>query len=451
MKNGIPNNLNNGIGIDPVSVDPTPAQPEPTPEVAPDPIEIEPAPVATPEDPTTETPDVQSEATPSAEPVADAKEPAKEQAPVIPDLSTELPVSEVPASETETTNAPQPIPGTAPAATNPTVANSNGFVEPSKVENIGTQPPQEEKKQKPINKILFVILILALMAGVAYGVYYYLRLGNNIKVNPKTVTVAMNEPLSSNVSDYATVKGTAAKNCSVITNEVDNTKIGSYKYTIKCGNKEYTGTIKIVEPKIEPNSNSDLTVTLKDVKVTVGESVTVDEFIVADSCNKENCQFAFTNETGVTGNLQSPGTYTVAIDASADDTESTTIYANLIVLSSEYKLFAVCAKTDNNAEITDRIAFNTVNEFNDTAYRIYKYTFDTENDYNAVASNKLSRITYNDITGNASYNDEEKTVSIFVNLDKATLTSEYGSEFPSAYNEITSYYKDKGYTCILEK
>ncbi|MEG0977532.1 MAG: hypothetical protein RSF02_03150, partial [Bacilli bacterium] len=86
----------------------------------------------------------------------------------------------------------QPIPGT----TNEQTVNSNGFVEPNKVENIGTVPPpvtnNNKKKQKPINKVLFIILIVVLICGVAYGIYYYLSVSKpkvSVKMKPLVVNV----------------------------------------------------------------------------------------------------------------------------------------------------------------------------------------------------------------------------------------------------------------------
>ena len=84
----------------------------------------------------------------------------------------------------------RPIPGTEDMLTGNTVGvnnnftpsgNINGFTNSNKVENIGVVPPQnnDNKKKKPMNKILFIILIIALIGAVAYGVYYFLSVSNN--------------------------------------------------------------------------------------------------------------------------------------------------------------------------------------------------------------------------------------------------------------------------------
>ncbi len=450
MKNGIPDNLNNGIGIDPVSVEVTP--PEPTPEPAAEPVSKptpQDAPAPAEAAPSTDTQEPVAPAPADPTPNTDSQAPADENKTVIPDMITTPPVSEPPVSEDN--GVVQPIPGTEPKTNDPNVANSNGFVESNKVENVGMQPPQKEKKEKPINKILFIVLVLVLMAGVAYGIYYYLSLGNNIKVNLKTVSSTVNEPLSTNVEDYAKVKGTATKNCSVITSDVDNTKIGTYEYTVKCGNNSYTGKIKIVEKKIEPTTDtSEITVDLKDVKVTIGESVSESDFIVENTCSEEDCQYTFADKDQLSQDLQKNGVYDVVINIQAGE-KTAAVHANLIVLEADFKLFSSCSKPGDNVEITDKLAINEENLFAGPAYRVYKYTFASEEDYNNVANSKLSRITYNDITGNAQYNDAEKTISIVTNLDKETLNNEAGKDFPTAYMEITSYYQGNGYTCTIER
>lgn len=61
-------------------------------------------------------------------------------------------------------------------------------IEP-KNENKQNNNDKNQKKGSFIKNLLFIILVLALMGGVAFGVYYYLRLAknneNNVNVTPK--------------------------------------------------------------------------------------------------------------------------------------------------------------------------------------------------------------------------------------------------------------------------
>ena len=61
-------------------------------------------------------------------------------------------------------------------------------IEPKNENKQNNNDKKPEKKGSFIKNLLFIILVLALMGGVAFGVYYYLRLAknneNNVNVTP---------------------------------------------------------------------------------------------------------------------------------------------------------------------------------------------------------------------------------------------------------------------------
>ncbi len=352
----------------------------------------------------------------------------------------------------------QPIPGTNGSYNATSNVNSNGFVEPTKVADVGTVPPaqKEPKEKKPMNKVLFIILIVVLLAAIAYGVYYYLSLGKsktaiNVKTNP--VTLNLGDTLSTDINDYAQITGTNPKNCVLHTENVDVTNVGNYEYTVVCSEQTYKGAISIVD-------NAPLMANPKNVYVSVGSgeetpSVTYkpEDFIEADSCNGENCVYSFNEDTDFTSYVSNPGIYEILINISDGENKTGEVISNFVVLEKPLKLFMVCSKTDAEAgkTITDRLAIGPENEYINYAERVHTYTFTEEEDYLEAIGSQESTITYDDIVGQAIYNKTAKTLTIMENLGSEDLNNEAGGTFPNTYLTISEYYKAKGITCTFER
>ena len=116
------------------------------------------------------------------------------------------------------------------------------MVNPTKVENIGVVPPSDgnEKKKKPMNKFLFILLIVVLIAGVAFGVYYFLNISkNNVKLTTKEITIGIGEAVPDDVKSYTTSISGNTNLCSVNIRNVNPLAIGEYPVTITCNNKTY--------------------------------------------------------------------------------------------------------------------------------------------------------------------------------------------------------------------
>ncbi len=353
----------------------------------------------------------------------------------------------------------QPIPGTTYSATSN--VNSNGFVETNNVENVGTEPPaqKEPKAKKPMNKVVFIILIVALLGAIAYGVYYYLKLGQDnkkISVTTKTVESALNAELSTNIADYATITGTSATNCQLNTGEVDITKEGAYEFTVTCGNDTYKGAIKIVD-------TTPLTAQTKEVYAAVpneGEApreYQAEEFIIPDTCSGEECTYAFAEGTDINSHLTQTGNYDVNIVVTDQNGKTNTLTASLVVLSTPVRLFVSCSlplTEPATGTVNDYIAIGASDlasgngyAFINYAYRLTTYNFANKEDYEAAVGEKPAELTYNNVMGQATYDDANLTLTLRTNLSTDALNSEAGGTFPSPYTEVYAYYQNKGYTC----
>lgn len=359
----------------------------------------------------------------------------------------------------------QPIPGTAPQSSNgpasqavgmdPVMSvNTNGFVEPNKAENIGAMPPSkdQQKQTKPANKILFILLIVSLIAVVAYGVYYYLSVSKSkVEVTPKEVAISVGDTLSTNPSDYATIKGTNPANCTVNTLNVDVATMGSYEYTIECNNKAYKGTVVVKD-----GDGPVLGVNILYKKI--GSSLVVDEFVRGCE-DPSGCSYEFSDATTVMNNMNElGGPYEVAIKAVDEQQNETTENAILYVMPYDVQWFSVCGTepivgTNYTKTSLDRFAVGS----DGTSFihlgasrREVKYVFNSEKDYEAAILDKPNTLTFDNNTGFATYDDEKLTVSISNDLNLSTLNTEFNGAFPTDFLALQSAYANKGIVCQNE-
>ena len=332
--------------------------------------------------------------------------------------------------------------------------NVNGFVEPNKKEDIGKMPPKQKPEKKPMNKILFIILILVLMAGVAFGVYYLLKISKNkqAKVTLKqNIVIPIGGEISKNIDDYAVIKGIDKNNCSLTTNDINSKKTGEYEFSINCNDDVYKGKVSIKDLEAPFVS---LNVLYKETENK--NNIEVKEFI--NSCEDESgCNYDFKDKTQL-DNLTEGVNY---IDIVVKDTYNNgTVEGVVYVVPYPINCFLVCSSeeekiNDGNISktITDKLPMadteNGVTYLN-AGRREYVYTFENEQDYIKAVGVKGAIISYDNVEGLAYYDDENKTLKISSDLSKKTLDSEAGGTFPSEYAQIKDFYINKGYTCSLD-
>jgi len=326
--------------------------------------------------------------------------------------------------------------------------NINGFVEPNKVENIGAMPPKnDEPKGKKPNKIVFIILVLALIAGVAYGVYYYLSVSKTkVTVTPKeNIEISINEKLSSDPGDYALIKGTDSSNCTRNVDNVNTSKPGVYEYTVTCNGKDYKGKITVKDME-----GPELAV--KIVYTTVNNTVDVNSFVTKCE-DPSGCVVSFVDPATATNYMNTAGgPYDIDIIAKDSLDNTTKAKAILYVVPYDIQITMVFdASSEKIGNVTKTVSDKLKFGYNETIVylnagrREYKYVFSNKQEYEAAVGDKTSEMTYDNMTGLAFYDDENLTLTISTNLDQNTLNSEASGAFPTAFNDIRTLYENKGY------
>ncbi len=368
---------------------------------------------------------------------------------------TEPVATPIPGTENTSSNMPSNSGGIGSDPSSITLGNvGSGYVEPTKIEDIGAVPPKQEKPKRPMNKVLFIIIIIVLIAGVAFGVYYYLNMSSNkVNVNIKDVTIGLGETLSDNINDYATITGGGASSCNLNITDINANALGDYNFSITCGKDSYSGTVHVID-KTAPTA--ELKVSYKVVNST---SYSIDDFV--EYCSDlSNCTYDFTDEAAVQGYLATAGgPYNVGITLKDDVGNKNEVNAVLYVAPYDITAIMECSSEESSIDgyqgtmiTSDNLLIGRADEESELGYmglsrRVYTYNFANESDYLSVVGDKKEIITFNNVTGLASYNDTDYILTISEDLPQATLDLEAGGTFNTTYAQMRSYYSNLGYTC----
>lgn len=312
-------------------------------------------------------------------------------------------------------------------------------------------PNPDKKPGDLIKKILFTVVVLALMAGVSFSVYYYLSLGTasngKTKFRLEDKTIFVGETLPTSVIEYGDFSTVDVSECSLNVLDVNINEPGEYNYSIVCGKAKYTAKINVVEKIV-------FDIATKLVYKTVGDTVTADEFI---STEHDNYEFAFVDEGEVSNYLTTTGGPSlVDIKVTNENGDEVIVKSLLYVLENSANMYLTCNSSKQTTEeynftIIDKIAFDSSRIDMKASIRIYNYIFENDNDYEETKKQIIDgKIALNGHEGNALIDNVNKKIQIVSILDSNTLDSEYGSEFPTAYNDINNYYRNtKKYSCSI--
>lgn len=312
-----------------------------------------------------------------------------------------------------------------------------------------------EKKGGFIKNLLFIILVLALMGGVAFGVYYYLRLArnnqNNVNVTPafnlNKMQINEGDEIPQSLSEYGDFSKIDISNCTLDTSEVKNNVPGNYTYYVMCNGSKYSESfvVKSKDGSDEPNTptvTKRLNVTTYFNYTIKGEQLNIERLISSD----DNLTFEFANKEKYKEDMYNIGLQKVEIKAVDSENNENTYYAFVYVINEEPKMKFKCVSPNNS--LIDEIIFNKNKENMNNSVRMYEYTFDETEYSNMIETVTNGTIKINENEGNAILDYTSKKITILKDLPTETLNSEYGGTFPSTYSEVSNYYRNSlKYTC----
>ena len=313
-------------------------------------------------------------------------------------------------------------------------------------DEIGTTPELDPKAKMPGNKkagktLMFVLIILAI-AALGAGSYYLINVKHifdKSSVTVKNLTVEQGVPLSENINDYATFSNTSSSNCVQDLSKVDINVAGTYVYTIKCGDKEYTGKITV----------KDSTAPLAKLKanvVQVGEvaNLTAESFV--DSCYGEDCTSAISADQDL--NITAKGVYPVKLEIKDQSSNSSDVIAPLIVMEGELHYGIIASKeiisNDDYKLIEKDAILYSDNGF--VSYTMYEFTFNNTEMFNSQSgTDENGMIKISDYSGIPVYKYDEMKI-VLVSADANNLVQgSYSSDREALTNvgyTVESFGKD---------
>lgn len=328
-------------------------------------------------------------------------------------------------------------------------------IEPKNENKQNNNDKKPEKNGSFIKNLLFIILVLALMGGVAFGVYYYLRLAknneNNVNVTPafnlNKMQINEGDEVPQSLSEYGDFSKIDISNCKLDTSEVKNNVPGNYTYYVMCNGSKYSESFVV---KSKDGSDEPVTPTVtKRLNVTTyfnytikGEQLNIERLISSD----DNLTFEFANKEKYKEDMYNIGLQKVEIKAVDSENNENTYYAFVYVVNEEPKMKFKCVSPNNS--LKDVILFNKNKENMNNSVRMYEYTYNDTEYSNIIETINNGTIKINENEGNAILDYQNKKITILKDLPKETLDSEYGGSFPTTYSEVSNYYRNSlKYTC----
>ena len=381
---------------------------------------------------------------PVAEPVVEpAPAPAPEAAPA--------PVQPEQPAVAEPAPAPaEPVPQATVAAQEP-VADPNAVQEDLSNISYDTKDNYNEfANEKPKKKvslssiIILIVLLLGLGGAVYYSVFYKdifgLGLGNggssSEPLAAKEVTIELGTEIPTDITIYMN-RALNATEYKLVTNKIDNNKVGEYKFDVIYNGNTYSGTAKVTDT-VAP------VLTTKEVTAQSANDVVVGDFV-------ENCE----DLSGCTIDFETPldaatfaeeGTYTIVIVAKDEYGNEVKVNANLVIDASAT---AVEKLTCTKSRRSDDYAASIVYE--------YEFTFDEDSNYASIVDKR----TYTFDTTDELAKHKEANTNNDGTYDEAVLTHKSSksytvdqaasdstlSKFPKAKADLQKFFVNNGFTC----
>ena len=292
-------------------------------------------------------------------------------------------------------------------------------IEPKNENKQNNNDKKPEKKGSFIKNLLFIILVLALMGGVAFGVYYYLRLAknneNNVNVTPafnlNKMQINEGDEIPQSLSEYGDFSKIDISNCKLDTSEVKNNVPGNYTYYVMCNGSKYSESF-VVKSKdgsdepIAPTVTKRLNVTTYFNYTIKGEQLNIERLISSD----DNLTFSFKDKEKYKEDMYNLGLQKVEIKAVDEENNENTYYAFVYVINEEPKMKFKCVSPNNS--LIDEIIFNKNKENMNNSVRMYEYTYNDTEYSNIIETISNGTIKINDNEGNAILDYQNKILHV---------------------------------------
>ena len=311
-----------------------------------------------------------------------------------------------------------------------------------------TTPNPDKKPHETLKKVIFIIAVLLLMAGVAFGVYYYLSLGTKNKQKKaftlKDIQLYVGSTVSKNITDYGDFSNIDLSTCLINgLDSVDTSTVGTFEYSVTCNSTKHTAKIEIIEAE-------EISFTTRIIYKGTNDIPAVNDFI-----STETEYNLLTDEEKLKNYLKSEGgPYGINMNVSHESGKEKEAYAVLYVIKSTPAINLLCTSKEinkNNYEysVTDYFVFDDSRNNLGYSLRIYNYKFSEQSDFdNAILNVMDNKISIDNHEDYFIMDTLTNTISIVTKLSDNTLKAEYKNTFPTTYAAINSYYTNtKNYTC----
>ena len=328
----------------------------------------------------------------------------------------------------------------------PTDNNKKGKHSKKEKKKKSMTPNPDKKPHDTLKKVIFVIIILLLMGAVAFGLYFYLSLGNKKKdlFSINDVQVYVGQTISNNISDYGSFSKVDVASCLITgLDKVDINTPGVYEYSVTCDKIKRSA-------KIEVLSLVDVNFSTNILYKAENDVPTAQEFI-----NAENEYDYLTDEMKLKDYSKTKGgPHGIGVTISHKSGTERVGYAVLYVVETAPSMNLSCTnntidKAKYEYSVSDYFIFDENRKDLGNSLRLYNYKFKEVEDFNnALLNVENNKITIDNKEGYFVMDTNELIIKIVTKLDKETISKDYTPDFPTTYTAISSYYTNtKNYTC----
>jgi len=285
-------------------------------------------------------------------------------------------------------------------------------------------PPEDGKKKKDKkanNKVVFIVLAAVLIIAVGLGVYYMLNTSKTkapaVNITPLLNEVELGTTINKNSAlQFAKVTGYNLNDCKVETN-INANKVGTYEYTVTCGNKVSGPT------KVQVKDTTPPEVTLKEVVVVPDTPVSAEDFVedIKDASKYTISMEEKEIDTSVTG------TYSINIIVSDDYDNQTEVVGTLIVDENAPTTYLTCEQAStSSSKITYLFGITNASEIYNTK-KIITLEYEDEDAYEEAVTTAQEDEELDGYTGIFKFNDQNLTITITADI----LADDFDEEFDS--------------------